>query len=183
MSDFYHKYIKYKTKYLQIAGYKNNIELIRLKDITKDEINELHTITQTKDIMNNIGSGETWDKKYINKLKESDGKDYKSNNEEYYQYYIKDNNNNKNKIIGYISLRPLKNYDTLQVRIFVFISGVGYGRDALELLTKTYNKDILAVVSQDNIKSNKLFSKWVLLKDIIYYFGKKHNVYKYVCCK
>jgi RimJ/RimL family protein N-acetyltransferase len=145
------------------------LALVKLDDAEPKDKNALLAIAQKPEIMKFIGNGNKWSKDYMNSLKDD---------LLYYNWILKD----KDLVVGYIGLRPFdakSSEDGLQIRIFIYPGGKGYGTLALKELEKyTRGIRLWSIVEKNNEPSNKLFSKgeWKLVKTAFVY-GKEHNYY------
>jgi len=141
-----------------------NINFVKLETSSNKDKKDLLEIAQKPEIMKFIGSGTVWSEQYIDSLKDS---------YVYYNWIIKD----KEIVVGYIGLRPMNKEEGLQIRIFIYPGGKGYGSLALkELERRSKGIKLWSIVEVSNEPSNRLFKNWPLIKTEMVY-GKQHNLY------
>lgn len=197
MEDLYvHKYYKYKNKYMNLkkniemeGGKINKIKIIPMYQMTDDDIMKFEKITQDRDTMKTIGSGNIWDKKYIKELIEHSKMDETNDKQKYYHYVIKDG---KNRIIGYVGMHPMfkPNDDELQVRYFISPKhrGKNYATKAVIMMIEMnknklnkYNKYLWSINLVNNLSANRVSEKVgfkFLEKRTIH--GKEINCYRFL---
>jgi hypothetical protein len=144
-----------------------SVRLKNISEISNEETEQLINIT--KHDMSKIGTGKTWNIEYVNSLK--------VHAKGYYNWIAINTNND---VIGYVGIRPFKDFGSKarQIRIFVWPTGKGYGSSILKELSIIYKGQLHAIVSKDNIASNKLFLKngWMKITEKFMY-GRVHIIY------
>ena len=131
---------------------------IKLKNINKNDFDNIYKIVSQKEIMKFIGNGNIWDKekthRFINYcLQEQKLPDSKREN---YYYKIV-----SNKLVGIIGFHPFINFKGYFLTIYLDTNeqGKGYFSKSLNLLidkVKTHKPNITHILSLVNEKNSKM---------------------------
>jgi RimJ/RimL family protein N-acetyltransferase/16S rRNA G966 N2-methylase RsmD len=138
--SFYPFYNQRKAQTEEGYDKDHALQLLYIHDMTPKQTGQLFAITQDKEIMKNIGKGNTWSAEYIEGLKQQSQKDMKIApfERKYYTFVMLVDGN----VIGLISLHPgEKGLKGLQIRRLISkdSQGKGFGTEALEILMQTYS--------------------------------------------
>ena len=146
--------------------------LVSLGKATPIQIKEFKKISSNSRIMKNIGRGIPWSSEYVDELVKQTKQDEANNNPNYFHWLLLAKKENaKERVVGYVSLRPYKDND-LQIRTFVSPSGQGHGSAGGEIVMYEYyynlggDKKIYSVVKATNVKSVNMREKnpnWLLV--------------------